>query len=71
MNNRYGFTDEYIADYFARHPEKDYATLNELLEDANSLYRTLFEEIGLKPLESPYGSVLGYENPNKSVEIIF
>lgn len=71
MNGSYVFTDEYITDYFIRHPEKDYATLNEVLEDANSLYGKLFEEIGLRPLESPYGSVLGYENHNKSVKIIF
>lgn len=68
----FGFTDEYIADYFVRHPEKDYATLNELLDDANSLYGTLLEEIGLRPFESLYlGSVFGYANPNKPAKIIF
>ena len=67
-----GFTDKYIADYFIRHPEKDDATVNELLEDANFLYGALLEEIGLRPFVPLYcGSVLCYGNPNRPVKIVF
>lgn len=72
MKDIFGFTDEYIADYFVRHPEKNYATVNEFLEDANSLYGALLEEIGLEPFRPLYcGSVFGYANPNRPVKIVF
>lgn len=38
MKDPFGLTDEQIADYFARNPEKDYASANEILVEKETLH---------------------------------
>ena len=66
MKDPFGLTDEEIADYFARNPEKDDASANEILVEKETPYtENYFKKL------TYYGSVFCYGNPNKPVKIIF